>query len=164
MLAPNTGGKSRSSLGPRKPLCLGSDQPSHQEQDGEKSDYEPRTPAGSVVCGIEVCGVSDGPSLRNPSQHRWIRSCAAIWVHPYSGLWLIPQLLSIFHSAWNFRHLPPLSCLFSLRARATLYSLWNAAPCLALGWCPVNVWNERGWMGLAKGVPCPWPCSISEVF
>lgn len=90
VLALSTGGKSCSSLGPRKPLCLGSDQPSHQEQDGKKSDYEPRTLAGSIVCGIEVCAVSNGPSLRNPSQHRWVHSCAAIWVHLTldSGLYL----------------------------------------------------------------------------
>lgn len=52
-------------------LPLGSDQPS-QEQDGEKSGYEPRAPAGSLVaCGMEPTGVPNGPPLRCPPQHRW---------------------------------------------------------------------------------------------
>lgn len=68
-------------------LPLGSDQPS-QEQDGEKSGYEPRAPAGSlVVCGMGPTWVPNGPSLRRPPQYRWDPTP----VPPYgSPPWFIP--------------------------------------------------------------------------
>lgn len=72
VLALHTGVSHISHWAPRA-LPLGSAQPS-QEQDGEKSVYEARAPAGSlvvVVCRVGSLWVPHGPSLRHPPQHRW---------------------------------------------------------------------------------------------
>lgn len=61
-------------------LPLGSDQPS-QEQDGEKSGYEPRAPAGSLVVlwdGTYVGSKWSFPEIPSPAQ-MGPHSCAASW-------------------------------------------------------------------------------------
>lgn len=94
------------------------------------SGYEPRVLAGSsVVCGIQVCGAPNGPSLRNPSQHRWGPTHMLLYGSTLtldSGLYLS---LSPYFVLLGPLDICLIKYILFLRAGTTFYSLQNAARC-----------------------------------